>query len=58
MFVHMGGNTFPGQCDGFFDGQFFEVCIGDFIEHLDAHVVPPVKIDAVLGQGIFGTIDP
>jgi hypothetical protein len=57
VLVHVYLNTFPDECSRFFDGQFFNVRKGNFIKHLDAHVVPAMKIDAVFGQGIFGPVD-
>ena len=57
MLVHVNLNTFPDECSRFFDRQFFKVRNGNFIKHLDAHVVPTVKVNAVFGQGIFGAVD-
>ena len=57
MLVNVNRNTFPDECGCFFDGEFFKVRKGNFIQHLDAYVVPTMKVDAVFGQGIFGAVD-
>lgn len=53
----MGGDAGPHHGGGFPHTHAFKRCVGDLAQHLDAELLPSVKIEAVLGQCLAGAVD-